>query len=643
MLSESVFSVLTEDLLIRVLNQINSGTDRKSLRLVCKDFLLVESTTRRNIQILRIEFLLSLLKKYSNIETLDLSLCPRIDDGSVALLLNNELGSWTRGLKKLVLSRATGLAYTGLDHLVRAFPILEEIDVSHCWSYGDREAAALSNAARLRKLNLDKCLGVTDIGLAKIAVGCGRLESLSLKWCLEISDLGIDLLCKKCLELKFLDVSYLKITSESLRSIASLSQLENFAMVGCSLVDDAGLRFLEKGCPLLKAIDVSRCDYVSSSGLISIINGHGGLQQIDAGYCFSELSAPLVECLKNLKQLSILRMNGVRVSDFILLTIGTNCKSLVELGLSKCISVTNMGIMHLVSGCCSLKILDLTCCRFITDAAISTIADSCPDLICLKLESCNMVTENCFRQLSSNCLLVQELDLTDCSGINDIALKNLSRCSGLGRLKLGLCINISDIGLAHIACNCPKITELDLYRCIRVGDDGLAALASGCKKLMKLNLSYCNRITDRGMEYISHLGELSDLELRALSNITSIGMKAVAIGCKRLADLDLKHCEKIDDSGFWALAFYSQNLRQINLSYCNVSDAVLCMFMCNLKRLQDAKLVHLSRVTIKGLELALRTYCGRIKKVKLQSSLRFSLSPELLDMIHARGCKIRWD
>ena len=59
---------------------------------------------------------------------------------------------------------------------------------------------------------MDKCLGITDVGLAKIAVGCSKLESLSLKWCLEISDMGIDLLCKKCLELKILDVSYLKVS-----------------------------------------------------------------------------------------------------------------------------------------------------------------------------------------------------------------------------------------------------------------------------------------------------------------------------------------------------------------------------------------------------------------------------------------------
>ncbi|KAL9320236.1 hypothetical protein ACSQ67_012075 [Phaseolus vulgaris] len=641
MLSESVLCHLTEDLLIRLLEKL--GPDRKPWRLVCKDFLRVESVTRKSIRILRIEFLLGLLEKFCNIETLDLSLCPRIEDGVVSVMLSQGSASWTRGLRRLVLSRATGLGHAGLEILIRACPMLEAVDVSHCWGYGDREAAALSCAARLRELSMDKCLGVTDIGLAKIAVGCEKLERLSLKWCLEISDMGIDLLCKKCLDLKFLDVSYLKVTGESLRSIASLSKLEVFVMVGCSLVDDVGLRFLEKGCPLLKAIDVSRCDCVSSSGLISVISGHGDLEQLDAGYCLSELSAPLVKCLENLKQLRIIRIDGVRVSDFILQTIGTNCKSLVELGLSKCVGVTNKGIIQLLPGCGNLKVLDLTCCRFISDAAISTIGDYCPDLVCLKLESCDMVTEKCLYQLGLNCSLLEELDLTDCSGVDDIALRYLSRCSELVRLKLGLCTNISDIGLAHIACNCTNMTELDLYRCVRIGDDGLAALTSGCKRLTKLNMSYCNRITDRGMEYISHLGELSDLELRGLSNITSIGIRSVAMSCQRLADLDLKHCEKIDDSGFWALAFYSQNLRQINMSYCIVSDVVLCFLMGNLKRLQDSKLVCLPKVTVKGLEVALRACCGRIKKVKLQRSLRFLLSSEMLETMHARGCKIRWD
>jgi F-box/leucine-rich repeat protein 2/20 len=92
-------------------------------------------------------------------------------------------------------------------------------------------------------------------------------------------------------------------------------------LVGCPLVDYVGLRFLENRCPLLQVkyfiiglnilhitwltlviincnvncvifkglqvIDVSRCDLVSSSGLMSVVRGHSGLLQLNAGYSFS--------------------------------------------------------------------------------------------------------------------------------------------------------------------------------------------------------------------------------------------------------------------------------------------------------------------------------------------------------------------
>lgn len=79
------------------------------------------------------------------------------------------------------------------------------------------------------------------------------------------------------------------------------------------------------------------------------------------------------------------------------------------------------------------------------------------------------------------------------------------------------------------------------------------------------------------------------------------------------------------------------------MSYCAVSDVGLCMVLGNLTRLQDVKLVHLMNVTVKGFELALRACCVRIKKAKLIGSLRFLLSTEILETLHARGCKIRWE
>lgn len=228
LLPMSIVEALTADLLTRVYRFLSSEKDRKAWRLVCKEFYRVDSESRSSLRVLRVEFLNGLLRKYARIESLDLSVCPRIDDGTVSILLSGasdlltpvalrvippsfDSVSWTRGLRRLVLSRATGLRYSGLEQLVRACPMLESIDVSYCQGFGDKEAAAISTAVGLRELKMDKCLGLTDVGLAKIAIGCSRLEKLSLKWCLEIGDLGVDLLCKKCFCLKFLDLSYLKV------------------------------------------------------------------------------------------------------------------------------------------------------------------------------------------------------------------------------------------------------------------------------------------------------------------------------------------------------------------------------------------------------------------------------------------------
>ncbi|XP_057792263.1 F-box/LRR-repeat protein 3 [Salvia miltiorrhiza] len=629
--------VLTDDLLLKILSLLPDDSDRKSLRSTSKAFRKLDSLHRTHLRLLRPDFLPSLLPNLPRLASLDLSVCPGIDAAAVSLIL-----PWTRRINRLHLGRCTALRSHALGALVRSCPNLHTLDVSYCTAFGDLEAAALSSAAGLRDLNLDKCLNISDAGLAKVAVGCPELRSLSLRWCFGVTDIGIQLLSNKCLHLKRLDISYLKVSSESLRWISEMERLETLQMVGCGSVDDMGLLHIANKCASLKVLDISRCDRLSMDALCSVINGHNRLLQLHASYCFSELSMSFVDRLKDLTNLEVLRIDGARVSDSMLNIISNNCKCLAKVGLGKC-RVTDTGVRHLVSSCVNLKVLDLTCCSDLTDSAILAMALSCRDLLCLKLECCNLLSEGSLNHLGSHCRFLEEIDLTDCSGINDIGLKYLSRCSELVSLKLGLCSNISDKGLSYMASNCSKIQELDLYRCAGIGDGGLAAISHGCKKLKALNLSYCDGVTDKGMEYLSSLKELSILEMRALRNITATGLTKLASGCRRLAELDLKNCEEIDDSGFWALAYYSRNLQQINVCGCAISDVGLCMVMGNLTRLQDAKLLDLVHVSAHGFELALRAGCTCLKKVKLRAFLRRLLSSEIIQTLGAKGCKIRWD
>ncbi|XP_047327228.1 F-box/LRR-repeat protein 3-like [Impatiens glandulifera] len=641
--SSPILSLLTDDLLLRVLNNLPDESDRKTFRSVCKTFLRLDSIHRTSLRILRTEFLPTLLRRYQRIESLDLSVCPRIDDGTVAILMGGVSFGWSQSLRTLILSRSSGLRSGGLERLIRVCPNLEIIDVSYSCDFGDREVAALSFSSSLKDLKMDKCLAVTDVGLAKIAVGCSNLERLSLKWCFKITDLGIDLLTKKCFKLKYLDISYLKVTNHSLMSIASLQRLEVLAMVASNFVDDEGLHHLGNGCPSLQILDLSRCDKISTFGLSSVMRGHHGLLQIYAAYSFFEFSTSILNQVKNMRNLKTIRIDGARINEASFEILATNCKSLVEVGLSKCKGVTDSGLRLLAEACSSLRHVNLTCCNSITDLSIISISQFCKGLLILQLEACILISYTSLRCLGVCSSQLKELDLTDCSGVNDTGLRFLSGCSQLACLKLGLCTNISDEGLSYIASKCRNIHELDLYRCTGIGDGGLAAISTGCKKMKKLNISYCYEVTDEGIKWLGYLEELSDLELRNLVKVTGSGLAAIASGCKKLSDLDLKSCINIQDSGFWALAYYRVNLRQINLSHCGISDAGLCMVLGNLTRLQDAKLVNLRNVTVQGYELSLRACCARLKKVKLLANLSFQLSHELQDTLRIRGCRIRWD
>lgn len=132
-----------------------------------------------------------------------------------------------------------------------------------------------------------------------------------------------------------------------------------------------------------------------------------------------ELSENLVYSLKDMKNMNSLEVDGACVSDSFFQILNISGKHLLEIGLSKCLGVTDGGISQLLDGCVNLKILNLTCCHSISDAAISAIANDCKRLHSLKLESCNLITEKGLHQLGLCCLQLEELDLTDCGGVND--------------------------------------------------------------------------------------------------------------------------------------------------------------------------------------------------------------------------------
>ncbi|GLJ15214.1 hypothetical protein SUGI_0248700 [Cryptomeria japonica] len=623
--------ILDDEILVTILDKLQDSTDRKSWCLVSKRFFFLEARSRKEVQIMRSELLPRILQRYSKIQHLDLSLCSQITDeslGRVARIIGNHLLS-------INLSNLRTFTHLGIAQLVESCQSLVEVDLSNCTEFTDYAAEAIAHAQNLQSLKLVKCKQISDMGLGCIAVGCRKLHTLSLKWCVGVTDLGVQLVAVKCKELRNLDISYLQITNKCLESLTCLSHLENLALVGCVRVGDEGLIYLRNKS--LQGLDVSKCRNISSTGIVNLASVSPELRQLTLAYCIP-ITSDLASS-QTFKRLQIIKFDGCKISSTALESFGRSCKHLRELSLSKCIGVTDEELKRFLAYCIELNKLDLTCCHDLTDVALLAVARSCRHLSSLKIESCHLVTEKSLTMLGPGCPFLQELDLTDCS-VNNTGLESLARCSELTTLKLGFCPNISDEGIIHIGARCSNLQELDLYRSTGVGDAGIAVISNSCPGLKSINLSYCTHVSDDSLKSISQLHKLHNLEIRGCSGISSTGLSAIALGCKRIAELDIKRCYNVDDAGILAIANSCRNLRQVNLSYCPVSDVGLSA-LASLLCLQNAKLVHLRNVTINGFISTLLA-CKSLKKLKLLEFLKFKLPRPLIKHLEAHGCTIRW-
>lgn len=635
MVANNPFDLLTEEIVFAILDSLNDDAlTKKSFSLVCKAFYTIESRHRRTLRALRSDLILRALKRYRSISHLDLSLCPRVDDGTLTHVAFVTAGR----LRSIDLSRSRVFTHVGLASLVGNCAGLVEIDLSNRTELSDSAVKAVAEAKNLERLWLARCKMVTDMGIGCVAVGCRKLRFLCLKWCLRVSDLGVGLIAMKCKEIRSLDLSYLPITEKCLSPILQLEHLEDLVLEGCPGIDDDGLANLKHSCKSLKSLNMSNCPNVSHVGLSSLTNGADGLHQLILTYG-PAVTTDLAKCMHNISRLQSIKLDGCSVTTSAIEGIGNWLASLKELSISKCSGVTDECLSFLVQTHKELRKLDITCCRKITYASIDSITNSCTSLTSLRMESCSLVSKDAFELIGQRCRLLEELDVTD-NEIDNEGLKSISTCSKLLTLKLAICLNITDDGLTHVANGCSMLKELDLYRSPGITDAGIATIAHGCPALEMINIAYNDKITNNSLISLSKCLMLKALEIRGCPSVSSRGLSAIAKGCRQLMVLDIKKCVNINDNGMIPLAQFSQNLKQINLSYCAITDAGL-LALASTNRLQNMTILHLAGLTPNGLAAALLS-CQGLTKVKLHKSFKPLLPQSIFEFMEARGCIFHW-
>lgn len=230
----------------------------------------------------------------------------------------------------------------------------------------------LGNCENLKHLNLAHCVNLTDDGIE----GIGRLTnlvSLNLNGNVKITGKSIKYI-SNCLKIEWLDLSgCVRIETLGFLYLSGLINLKSLRLAGCPNLTNKSLLFLH--IISLEYFDLSHCLNITDSGLTSL-KSHQNLQVLNLIGCnnmnnvlCSYISPTIKElyieswritdnffmCIVNFELKKLYLKNTRSITDKSMQFM-SQIKTLEQVILHNCISISNLGFAHLFQNRPEIKI-----------------------------------------------------------------------------------------------------------------------------------------------------------------------------------------------------------------------------------------------------------------------------------------------
>lgn len=339
----------------------------------------------------------------------------------------------------------------------------------------------------------------------------------------------------------------------------------------CPRITDTYLSYISNSCgATLKSIDLSRSRFFTHVGLSCLVSRCVGLVDIDVS-------------------------NGVHLNDTAAAAIAS-CANLERLCLSRCKSLTDIGIGCIAVGCLKLKVLSLKWCLGVTDLGVALIGVKCKQIRSLDLSHL-LITEKCLPSLLKLQYL-EDLALEGCCGINDESLISLKQgWKSLKTLNISHSENVTHVGVSSLTSNTGCLQNLDLAygplvtnaisECLRklsqlqsirldgcqVMCSGLKGIGSSCVSLKELSLSKCSGVTDDGLSSIvTKHRDLKKLDITCCRKITQASIAQVTKSCPSLISLKMESCTLVSSEAFVLIGQHCHFLEELDVTDNDVDD-----------------------------------------------------------------------
>ena len=246
-----------------------------------------------------------------------------------------------------------------------------------------------AHGRRLRSLSLQTWSpwsarhGVTDLGVAAVALGCSMLESIRLESCDAVTDVGVEALAASCRHLTSVTLYDTRVGEPAIAAICANCRLLRVDLSCSGLgsrdrVTDAWLLHLAT-CSQLESLALDRCRKTTIVGLRRLVEGCPQLRSVSLGWN-TQLEDGWLKLLAKLKGLRTLHLLCCgNVTDSGLAAIGDAYGQLETLSLDQSIQISAGGLAQLES-CPKLRRISLEDCPQISNAALLDALASCPQL-----------------------------------------------------------------------------------------------------------------------------------------------------------------------------------------------------------------------------------------------------------------------
>eukprot|EP00794_Sanderia_malayensis_P007856 gene7856-8706_t len=409
--------------------------------------------------------LVTVLTRNPRLTKLDLSRC---DNGKLSGFSLVVLAYYCPKIEIIVLDGDSWVSSPAIEEIGQKCRRIRTLNINHCDSVNDKSLSILlENNLGIKELSIRYCRRINVKSMSRLEQ-CTELRSLDISRCIvHAPDSVRPTFVTGCKQLMHLDLTHTHLSSGALKQIGcSISELRSISLAGLLAIDDDSFTAIVENNRNLLCVNASLCQSIGEKSIIALSRSCRDLRELDISRC-ANVTSYAVEVLgencRNLRKLNFEVCEWLR--DEAIAKIAAHNTQVTHINLAYCSNLGYEGVAKLFSNNQLLNSVNIAGCVEVNGLAIKQLRMR--KIRYLNIDNCAGISDLEFRQLfQKTSLVLEHLDVQRCSWLSSRTLAEIGMsCSMLKALTLSGCTEVNSRSLLTVLVRNRGLKYVDVRDC----------------------------------------------------------------------------------------------------------------------------------------------------------------------------------